>query len=185
MGNVSVTLLGGFSAVVDGVAVDPRVWRLQKGARARQAARARARIPPAPGAGDGCALARSRPGIRGEQPPSGGARRAPRARRGGDRCARGDADPHRRDRRRSLRADRHGGAAARDTRVISRGAVASTGASCCQRIGTTTGSRTGARSSPSWRSRLRRNSPGSPRTAGIERRRCRRTRARSSAANVS
>ncbi len=30
MGNVSVTLLGGFSAAVDGVSVDPRVWRLRK-----------------------------------------------------------------------------------------------------------------------------------------------------------
>ena len=30
MGNVSVTLLGGFSAAVDGVAIDPGVWRLKK-----------------------------------------------------------------------------------------------------------------------------------------------------------
>ncbi len=30
MGNVSVTLLGGFSAAVDGVSVDPGVWRLKK-----------------------------------------------------------------------------------------------------------------------------------------------------------
>ncbi|MGZ6638032.1 MAG: ATP-binding protein, partial [Solirubrobacteraceae bacterium] len=30
MGNVSVTLLGGFSAAIDGVSVDPRVWRLRK-----------------------------------------------------------------------------------------------------------------------------------------------------------
>ncbi len=30
MSNVSITLLGGFSATVDGVAVDPRLWRLRK-----------------------------------------------------------------------------------------------------------------------------------------------------------
>ena len=59
----------------------------EEGARAREAARARAGPPASPRAGDGRALARPRPGSGGEQPAPGGARRAARARRRRDRGA--------------------------------------------------------------------------------------------------
>ena len=61
MADVSVTLLGGFAAAVDGVPVPERGLAPEEGARAREAARTRPRPPAAPRAGDGRALARPRP----------------------------------------------------------------------------------------------------------------------------
>ena len=63
-------------------------------------------------------------GRRREQPPPGGARRAPRARRGRDRVARRGALPRRRDRRRPVRARRGRCAPGRDAGGLPCGALA-------------------------------------------------------------
>ena len=106
MAGVTINLLGGFAATVDGAPVADNGWRLRK---ARELVKLLALAPghrAAPRAGDGGVVARSRPRRGGQQPAPGGPRRAAHARRGGDRRARRAAPAGRRGRggRRPLRA---------------------------------------------------------------------------------
>ena len=150
MRDVSVRLLW-IRSRVDGVGVPIRRLAAEEGARARQAARARARPPAAPRAGDGRALARPGPSGGREQPSPGGARRAARARRRGDRTARRGALPQGRGRRRPARAGGRARAPCRGRRPPTGPRSRSTAASCCRRTATTTGRRTGATSSSARR----------------------------------
>ena len=115
---------------------------VEEGARACEAARSRAGPPAPPRAGDGRALARPRSRGGCQQPPPGSARRATRARPGGDRVAKRGALP--RGRRStsigsSLRRPMHAWSRRRRPTVPRSRSMP---ASSCRRTGTTTGRQT-------------------------------------------